>query len=98
MEVLLDVGFWIEEVGISILVLFPLIVSNTHRSDVIFSHSAMKCFSLPPTGCFDSVGWDGRVDVSGMLSFCWGNCFLFVCNASACSVVSTPVPFVLSTV
>ncbi len=75
-----------------------LSVSNTHRSDVIFTHSAMKCFSLPPTGSSDSVSWDGRVGFSGMLSFCRSNCFLFVYIAPACSVVSTPVPFVLSTV
>ena len=43
-------------------------VSKTHLSEVIFSHSEMKCFSLPPTGKSWSGGEaDGGTRHSGTL-------------------------------
>ncbi len=71
-------------------------VSKSQRSDVIFSDSVMKCFSLPPTGSSESVEWDGRVDISRMLSLSWSICLLFIDIALTCSVMSTPLPIELS--
>ena len=42
-------------------------VSKIHLSEVIFSHSEMKCFSLPPTGKSWSGGADGGLKYSGPL-------------------------------